>query len=231
MDEQSLRPWDWCDRRCERCPLALECAVNLRVEEQKREAARRGFDPDDPNVTMTMVMESFREAFVRLAAESGTPEDDGEEELEAVRTSELYEAGLRYARAVEEVCSVVEGRDLALVDEARLIGMILVGKTARLIDRLPLRRDSFTRDDVVLTLMLISHLEKQAAALVMALGAEWKVSQLFGFRRARRELRRLLDVHLEGIRRSERDFVERMVAAGRAPSPFCIAVGPPLSAA
>jgi hypothetical protein len=222
MDEQSLRPWNWCDRRCERCPLALECTVNLRVEEQKRQLLERGADPDDPNAMLVVVAESLREAVQLVTAGVEPPE---EEELE---TAELYEAALRYARAVDDLCE--EGED-ALVDEVRLITVILVAKTARLIDALPLQRHAIARDDTVLTLLLISQLEKQAAALAMAVGAEWQVSHMMGYRRARRDLRRVLDVHLEAIGRSEREAVERMVAAGRAPSPFCLALGPPLTAA
>jgi hypothetical protein len=228
MHEPSARPWNWCDRRCERCPLAFDCAVNLRVEERKREAVKNGLDPDDPNVVMSMVRESFREAIEILKAE--VPDTEREPEPRSSEGSELYEAGLRYLKAIDSVCEDATDAELGLASEARLIGMILVGKTARLLDGLPIARDSIMREDTVLTLLLIGHLERQAAAMVMAIGAE-RTSRLFGYQRARRDLRRLLDVHLSGIERGEREAVERMTAAGRAPSPFCTTVGPPLRAA
>ena len=226
MNERSVRPWNWCDRRCERCPLSLECSVNIRVEEQRREAEERGADPDDPNEVMAMVAESFREAMQMLT--QALPEEELEDEPvpERESSSELYQAGLRYCRAVEML-----GCEDGLMSEARLISMILMGKTARLIDQLPLRRDALAREDTVLTLLLIDHLERQAAALVMAAAAEWNMGRMFGFRRARRDLRRELDVHLESIERNERAWVERMIALGRAPSPFCLAMGPPMRAA
>jgi hypothetical protein len=199
--------------------------VNIRVEEHRREAEKRGADPEDPSKVMAMVAESFREAMQMLT--EGLPEEELEDELEPERESaELYQAGLRYCRAVESL-----GSEDSLMSEARLISMILMGKTARLIDRLPLRRDALAREDTVLTLLLIDHLERQAAALVMAAAAEWNMGRMFGFRRARRDLRRELDVHLETIDRSERVWVDRMIALGRAPSPFCIAMGPPMRAA
>jgi len=223
MDERSVRPWNWCDRRCERCPLSMECSVNVRVEQRKRDAIEQGLDPEDPNVVMGMVTESFLEAIRSLAEELPDEPDEPVPELGA---NELYQAGLRYCRAVESL-----GRGDGLLSEARLVSMILMCKTARLADGLPLQRNAIAREDTVLTLLLIDRLEKQAAALVMAAGAEWTGGRMFGYRRARRELRGVLDMHLERIDRSERDFVDRMVARGRAPSPFCLAIGPPMRAA
>ena len=233
MDEEKLRPWNWCDRRCERCPLAIDCEVNVRVEEKKRDAERRGLDPDDPSVAMKMVADSFREAIELLAAALPEVEEEELEELSLEPSregTELYEAGLRYVQAVDGLCAESSANETGLAAEARLVSMIMVGKAARLMHALPIERDAIGREDSVLTLLLINHLERQAAALVMALGAE-KVSRLFGFRRARRELRRLLDLHLAAVDRSEEAFLARMVAAGRAPSPFCVALGPPLRAA
>lgn len=207
----------------------MECDVNRRVLEQRRAAERRGLDPDDPNVSLVLVTESFREAMRLLSPEI---EEAAEVEEELPRDGvEIHEAGRRYLDAVNALCKRAGRSASGLAGEARLVSMILMTKTARLIDLLPVHREAIEREYVVLTLMLISHLERQAAAIVMAIGAEWSTGQLFAYRRARRDLRRLLDVHLEGVRRSERELVERMVAGGRAPSPFCVTIGPPLKAA
>ncbi len=202
MDEQSLRPWNWCDRRCERCPLSLDC----------REAI---LDDDAP----------------LLIGELDIIEAEPEPTPISAEGNEFADAGARYLDEIEHLCTRAMPEDCGLASEARLIAMVIMTRSAGVMHRLPLAPEAASREDAVLTLLLISHLEKQAAALVMAIGAEWRLSHLLPYRRARRDLRRLLDVHLRGMKQSEHAVVDGMIRNGRAPSPFCVTAGPPIKAA
>ncbi|MGE0550489.1 MAG: hypothetical protein AB7O24_04805 [Kofleriaceae bacterium] len=43
-------PFNWCDRRCARCPLASECIIAVDETERRAEQIRAGVDPDATEV-------------------------------------------------------------------------------------------------------------------------------------------------------------------------------------
>src|SRR5687768_7286215 len=67
-------PFNWCDRRCERCPLAGECPIQRRELQRRWVHEARGRDPDDPAVIaedMQETLESTVRMVEEIAAEEG----------------------------------------------------------------------------------------------------------------------------------------------------------------
>ncbi len=100
-------PFNWCDRRCERCPLSRDCLV-WRAESQRRWVhAAHGGDPDDWDVVVEDVAEDMRAALGKLldiAAAEGidldTPLPPAPIVLDAVK---LRRAGTVLATSIAEL--------------------------------------------------------------------------------------------------------------------------------
>src|SRR5216684_2756109 len=100
-------PFNWCDRRCERCPLSRDCLV-WRAESQRRWVhAAHGGDPDDWDVVVEDVAEDMRAALGNVldiaAAEGidlGTPLPPAPIVLDAVK---LRRAGTVLATSIAEL--------------------------------------------------------------------------------------------------------------------------------
>jgi hypothetical protein len=45
-------PFNWCDRKCERCPVAPECPVHRRELQNRWVRTARGVNPDDLQVAI-----------------------------------------------------------------------------------------------------------------------------------------------------------------------------------
>src|SRR5258708_25840843 len=100
-------PFNWCDRRCERCPFSRDCPV-WRAESQRRWVnAAHGGDPDDWDVVPEDVAEDMRAALGQLldiAAAEGidldTPLPPARIVLDAVK---LRRAGTALATSIAEL--------------------------------------------------------------------------------------------------------------------------------
>lgn len=212
MEEIRIKPWNWCDRRCERCPLSNGCELYEHSETNRLRLMEQGVDPDDPSAQIAILELLVEEATTIVEPVREPPPPPVRERLSA--------AGMRYAEIVRSLCQQ-ESND-SLAEEAWLVATIVAAKTARIGPDLPLTPSAPCRDDTVLNLLLVDELERQSAALVLALYAERGPARLERFIEARARLRTLIDPHLVRLEERDRKALLELRSAGRAPSPFCV---------
>jgi hypothetical protein len=74
MDERTLvtlreafsAPYNWCDRRCERCPLAEDCPVHRKALQREWVHEARGSDPDDIRVILDDIAQIFERVIIEV---------------------------------------------------------------------------------------------------------------------------------------------------------------------
>lgn len=135
-------PFNWCDRRCERCPLLESCPI-----------------PSDPR-TLEEAAQDATALLEDMLAEAGLDADDlPEPPPPAVDELLLRDAGMAWMAVVDEL-----DRGLAA---ARAI--IIPAKIGRLVGAMDLEDDDLFTSDTVPNLLLIDHvLDAIAGALVTA---------------------------------------------------------------
>lgn len=213
MGETTTKPWHWCDRRCERCPIAADCELYERSETNRAHLEAQGIDPTDPTAQIA-ILELLAEELttvVETAEEPPCPPPDRER---------FSEAGMTYAEVVGRLCE--RASDTCLAEEAWLVATIVAAKTVRIGADLPPRPDGPCRQETVMNLLLIDELERQSAALILALYAERGPASIERFIEVRSRLRALLDPHLVRLEERDRRALSELKSKGRAPSPFCV---------
>ncbi len=234
-------PYNWCDARCERCPLG-DCRF--------REAAVDGRElagaPDELDAILDQIGvdrvlgdagELLRLGIRRPAADPREPTlppaaADEASELETLTCKGLVRAATRYVEEVRQARLIflperslpaevaLEHAVLLFVTIGRFAGDVTVGEALA--------------DDALdgchhnaANLLLLDQLDRQtAAALQQAAVADEGVDRaLEPFWAARRALRRQLDPWLGQVPGELQRRIGELVAAGRAPSPFCVARG------
>lgn len=225
MNDGHLQPFHWCDRRCERCPLARGCPVFVGAEARDREARRRGLDPTPPRVVVTMIGEDLQRAFEMTQELSREP---GEAPpvclVHSLAGERLAAAGASFAEAVLGLCSECDAR--GLVEEARIIAVTLSAKSARCVYDLPLRARRRPGDPqrtaVAMSLLCLEALLREADVIlgVIVAGVRGPLAE----RAARARLRFGIELgkHLPAITRVDRLALSLLKGQGRAPSPFCV---------
>ena len=213
-------PFNWCDRRCERCPLSRDCLV-WRAESQRRWVhAAHGGDPDDWDVVVEDVAEDMRAALGKLldiaAAEGidlGTPLPPAPIVLDAVK---LRRAGTVLATSIAELGDSVAPaakRD-ELVRSATVLGLKATRIASYLSDAHP--RDAWDADAVP-NLLLVELLIRQVRnGLALTPTGEPAMRTL-------EDLNRIIEPLLGRLDRP-RALLGKLVERAAAPSPFCIAV-------
>ncbi len=71
--------FNWCDRRCERCPLSDECVISVEDTELRARHVRAGVDPDAPEVVGPDVLEQLErglELAIQAARQDGLDPDE-----------------------------------------------------------------------------------------------------------------------------------------------------------
>lgn len=222
-------PYNWCDRRCERCPLSDRCAVTLRERERREAARRRGDDPDDPEVVardITADLEQAMEMLVQAADEDGI--DIDELDLDAPLPPEspaqrsLAQRGMAFAVAAREL---LQGHADEAVREARQCAFLIAGKTGRISmyvtpqwqldeERLALTCDAMPN------IILVEHLLGVVAEGLAVLGERADPGALVRFEEARAELATALLPLSAAVDDEVREALRDLAAAGRAPSPY-----------
>ncbi|HEU0030946.1 MAG TPA: hypothetical protein VFQ53_09940 [Kofleriaceae bacterium] len=189
-------PYNWCDRICERCPLAAGCPVFLSSEESEGAS----------------LVEQLEQAAAQLETEleADAEDDTDDDESTGFETTSsllpdgqpLFEAGRAYAFAVLEHAEEREG----------LFGlaMLLYGKIARVSGMGATPGDDVWACDVVPNLLLIER----------TLDVLSEQRELGGLVEQERAVRALLAPWLDAISYETREAVRILAAAGRAPSPF-----------
>jgi len=184
--------YNWCDRRCERCPLQDGCPVFTRapvgVEETLREA-------------VALVEERCRDE--GIVVDDQPPPPPGPMEYA------LQRAGYEWAAAHH----ALGGLDLT--------GVVVAAKVVRIACEDDFDDDDLRSVDVHPNLLVVERLLDEARAAVDARRASASAAALARFDAADRALRGLLAPLFDAIPELERAAIEVLAAAGRAPSPFC----------
>jgi hypothetical protein len=211
-------PFNWCDRRCERCTLSRDCPV-WRAESQRRWVhAAHGGDPDDWDVVLEDVAEDMKAALGQLldiAAAEGidleAPLPPAPVVLDAVK---LQRAGTALATSVARLGDSVA--PAAKRDELVRTATVLGLKATRIASYLSEANPSDAWDaDAVPNLLLVELLIRQVRdGLALTPTGE-------PTRRALEELNRIIEPLLARLDRP-RALLGKLVERAAAPSPFCI---------
>ena len=210
-------PSNWCDRRCERCPLADGCALHLRERQRRWVHEARGQDPDDPAVGMDDLVNDLERALELLreaAQEEGLDPDDvsmpeSPVVLDAVRLQKL---GTLIAAALHDE------------DAVRAVATTLAIKSARISSYLTLREepgsnaDAGWYDDVAPNLLLIERLRGEVAGW-LEVHPELPLEDA---RQALVDLDRIVDPLLARVDAAARARLAGLIERRGAPSPFCV---------
>ena len=182
----------WCDRWCERCPLAAACPI--------------------PGATGDPIraLEDALEMLQAVAEEAGLSLDElpppPPPPLEARL---LADAGRAHAFAL---VAAGQGRE----------GMLVAGKTARIASFLDLPGDAVWEEDAVPNLMLLERLLAGCDAELEDRRVSANPASLVRARETRRRLGLVLDPLLAAVPEETRRVIDVLVAARVAPSPFVI---------
>jgi hypothetical protein len=182
---------NWCDRRCERCPLWRECPVST------------------SQITMTEALEQAVTMIEQVCRDEGIdtdalppPPPPGPTELA------LQRAALEWARTY----SAIVGWDAT--------ALVVVGKLARIASEGAMNDDDLRAADLNLNVMLVEQLLANAGAVLGPWRASAPSEVLAKFDEADQALRVFLAPFSAAIPASDRAALGALVASGRAPSPF-----------
>ena len=216
-------PFNWCDRRCERCALSPRCPLAVRERGRRWAHEMRGRDPDDPEVVMADVAEDMDTVLAYADEVEDALRESIEEERLAAPKPDLPPVASLDERRLERASQALVGAVASLgagerQAELRLLTMQIAMKVARVAyyAHAGTPASLVWEPDTAPNVLLLDH-------LCGAMRAELDV---FGDadepRKALAEIERALAPMLA---RAEplRAHLEALVAAGDAPSPFVIA--------
>jgi hypothetical protein len=221
-------PFNWCDRRCERCPLEPECALPRRERQHRWVAQARGLDPDDPDVQWAAVSEDLERLLRMLesiAAEEGVDLNEPlPPRLSVLDAKRLERAAMNAVKCVVELSRSPDPRLDAVVSALRSSTMAVAGKVARIGHYLEEggSQDSW-EGDAVPNLFLLERYKRETREL-FAGAAELGHDAAPGLA-ALSEIDRLLDPMIAEIGEGPRKLLAALQARNAAPSPFCTIEG------
>ena len=213
-------PFNWCDRKCERCPVAQECPVHRRELQNRWVRTARGADPDDLQVAIKDVVREMAGLVVelqRIAEHEGidlaAPLTRGPVVLDAVR---LRRAGTALATAVETLTST------DVPSEYTALALTLATKLARVAAYPGDARSEDAWDaDAVPNLLLVDRLKTELARWLVQSPPAVDQS-LLSARHALTEIDRIVDPLISAIDLRARAILGLLIEARAAPSPFCV---------
>jgi hypothetical protein len=223
-------PFNWCDRRCDRCPLADECPVYHRERQRRWVHEARGEDPDSMAVALTDVEEEFARALALLraiASEEGIDCDASPPMPISLDEVKLRRAGLHLTLVLHAALKAPRAEPqpvlpVAVADEAMMASATLAAKCARVGSYLAECHDDVWIADAVPNLLLMERLRAQLDDALASIETVLGAARLNAVRDARRDLDRILDPLLDSVHSTERRVLAELVARGAAPSPFSI---------
>ena len=189
-------PHNWCDRRCERCPLSTSCPIPRMPDREPEEILG-----DAVNVLAA----TCRERGIDPAA---LPPP----QAESIDARVLREAGRGWAGAFMALEPVVA--------DALIRSAVVTGKVARIASEMDLGDDDLWNCDTVPNLLVVEQVLATARSDVDRPRAALPTKALVRFDEADALLRVLLSPLLDAISASDRAVFAPLVAAGRAPSPL-----------
>lgn len=222
-------PHNWCDRRCERCPIAPECPVHLACSRRRAEHRARGEDPDSSEVVAEDVRQSLESAvrmLEQLAREAGIdmqqPLPQPPVPLDAVR---VQRAGRRVLRALVEWRVPVDLASEALAEAAQesiALWSILVVKAARVFSYSVEFDPETWAMDAEPNLLLMQHVRSSFSRALEELQRGLPQGSIPDeVRDGVSAFDRLLSPLFDGVSRAARRRLEVLMTHGVAPSPFC----------
>jgi hypothetical protein len=206
-------PSTWCDRRCERCPLAADCRVG-RIVARRSAATETAAVPDS--------WADFEAVRAWLAAELQRTAMGQVSPVLAARTERL---ALRYAAAAKELAeaAAASGADESDLDELGRC-FLVAAKAGRVAGVLALERKTSWQRDAVPNLLLLEHLDAEIDRTFRAVVPRLcNHAAVACFGAARAALWRVLAPWLEIVPDAARAELAESIRAGGAPSPFCVA--------
>lgn len=214
-------PFNWCDRRCERCPLAAECPVYRHDLQRRWVHEARGRDPDGPEAVAEDMRESI-ELTLRMVEEIATAEGI---DLTApipprpivLDARRLQRAALTIAKCVVEQARVADPQAEPDIAELRRLSHTLAMKAARIAGYLEddLSEESWA-SDAAPNLLLLDRVKAEMAAGFARLAGERDEHAA----RALQEIDRVLDPLIREVGEPARAVLEALEARDAAPSPF-----------
>ncbi len=215
-DHPFSSPFDWCDRRCERCPLTSRCAVFASSEQHRRNAAARGENPDDLVAAIHHVSHAF-EGVTEMPQEDA--DDQGIYLVEPLPAPVVPIGPARVQRAARRLVAAVCRETRARSDELLfLLVAILAMKCARIctptLDGRVDDDDELFEHDVAPNLLVIEAVRDELRLLC---SADWPGTfdaELRAFDRAFRPQRRRVGPETRRV-------MSELRARREAPSPFC----------
>lgn len=208
---------NWCDRRCEHCPITEDCSLFRREQGQRWAHEARGVDPDAPE-TMAADWAASLETVKRLLdedlAEAGIDLRARPPVAPLVRLDgpRLQAVSLELARLV--------AKDPAPLRAAVTLLVMKVARIAGLLSRVPLPEDVLATDedasswltDGAPNLFLLELVRRDVAGLLGERGNLEGLSLLT-------KLDHMLDP-LTALFAPYRPVLDAMIREGKAPSPF-----------
>ena len=216
-------PYNWCDRRCERCPLRGECRLARYEEQQDWVAQARGEDPEDPAYAGRRMAESVERSMRLLEIAAEEEGIDLSKPVPPIPRS-LYSRRVRQAlfewvgMMTEELGSLTSAAET--VQTTTNACLFVVIRMARVLPGLRadggLEEDEAMHDHGALNLLIVEHYLAKVRSGVEVLGeaARGRVSDGLA------EVERLLAPALDSVPAQVRADVGRLTSEGRAPSPF-----------
>jgi hypothetical protein len=225
LGESFGKPYNWCDRNCDRCLLSDRCELALREAQLRWRDEARGLDPDDPERVMAHVHDSLEEALTllqRAAEEEGI-------DLDAPYPAPVADlAAERLKRVSMGVVTCLAGyqplteAQADAVGECKSLTMKLVTKIARVVGYAEVgwQEREVWELDAVPNLLLVEHVKaKLRPALERAQPSAPATSSALD---ALDQLEPLLAPLLAGISADARATLAALEAEGLAPSPFLV---------
>jgi hypothetical protein len=199
-------PFNWCDARCERCPLEPECPLRRRQLQHAWVHEAKGEDPDDPSSVMADVAQDLGSALRQLedfVAEEGIDLDAPMPKVPIVLDAErLHRAGRALVFGLAK-----DGQDMSNVT-------LFMMKCARL--SLSVADDDAETFalDAAPNLLLIERLRSELAPRIEAASDETRA--------AAATIDRVLQPLFAKLDDASRREMAELVAKNAAPSPFCV---------
>jgi hypothetical protein len=217
-------PFNWCDRRCERCPLEDTCPLARRERQLQWVHEARGEDPDDPAVIMvdaSQMLGFTLRLVLEIAEEEGIDLNAPLPKRPAVLAAKrLEQAGMTLVRNASELWKAAEaaGCDCA---ELRFSATKLAAKAARIASYLedPEDEDIWVADAAP-NLLLIDRVKRQFADELARVSPDAGSGVVERVTRALAELERILDPLIRDFGDGARAMLAALEARGSAPSPF-----------
>jgi hypothetical protein len=224
--------YNYCDTHCERCPLRERCAVARTEARRRQEHLARGVDPDAPEVVLEDVLSDVRRAIQQAQATLAELEPDEEGDAPRVvslTVERLSRLGSQLAMQARRSARALNRRALnreadALRRELLFQSLVIARKCGRLSMHLdvqgrPLALEERWARDGAPNVLLLEEAQRRVRRAIDGLFDE---AQREPLERLHGELDRLLVPLRAAVPAEARLALHAMIAAGTAPSPFCV---------